>query len=392
MIVVPEDLMRAAIADGRRKTVRAEQEAADSGREPNRIRIKARIRGGQLRVQGYVRHGKRWDRDDVLVVPAHGELFSRFRGLLETDAISGKHVLIIGQGSGGAPVTLGLVQSGVMNLTLIDHDVLMVGNIMRHPLGLSDVGRYKTKALADFILQKNPHAKVRTLETQIGWDNIDLLRREVERADLVVGATDNRISKLVINRACVEAGKTLIIGTAFRRAYGGQVLRVRPHRSLCYQCFLDLLPESAQDQEISSIEQAEGLAYTDRPVAIEPGLASDLAPICLLIVKLAIQELIAGIPTTLRSLDEDFAAPLYRWINRREKDTDCERWKPLAFDIDGLHPLRWYGMAIPKHPGCSVCGDYVAETCREAGVSISQSDLDFFRVANAEGSKDGDPT
>ena len=410
MIVVPEDLMLAAVNDGRIKRVeisaRGDEEVysllgfspyaptvagvvysspdalravvQSSGWEPERVRIKVRVKGGRLKVRGFVRRGNRWGRDDVMVVPAHGQLFSRFKGLLETDVLSGKKVLINGQGSGGAPITIGLVQSGVVDVTLIDHDRLEVGNIMRHPLGLADVGRYKTRAMADFVLQKNPDAKVRTLEVKVGWDCFDLVTREVERADLVYCAVDSRKAKRVINKACVQAGKTLIIGSAFLRAYAGQVLRVRPGRSLCYECLLKRFPEDVYDQEISNPEQAEEIAYADHPVPIEPGLASDIAPVSLLMVKLGIQELLADSPTTLRSLDDDLVAPLYRWVNRREKDTACEKWEPLDFDVDGLHVLRWYGMAILAHPGCSVCGDYIGEECREAGVTLSEEDMAFF--------------
>jgi molybdopterin/thiamine biosynthesis adenylyltransferase len=354
------------------------------GWEREHVRIKVRVKGGRLKVRGFVRQGKRWSRDDVMVVPAHGQLFSRFKGLLETEVLSGKKVLIVGQGSGGAPITIGLVQSGVVDLTLIDHDRLEVGNIMRHVLGLADVGRYKTKAMADFVRQKNPDARVRTLEVKIGWDCFDLVKREVERADLVFCAVDNREAKRVINKACVEAGKTLIIGSAFRRAYAGQVLRVRPGRSLCYECFLKRLPEDVYDQEISNREQAQAIAYADRPVPIEPGLASDIQPVSLLMVKLGIQELLADSPTTLRCLDDDLVAPLYRWVNRREKDTACEKWEPLEFNIDGFHVLRWYGMAIPADPGCVICGDYVGEECRRAGVTLSEDDIAFFGQGNGD--------
>ncbi len=411
MIVVPEDLMLAVANDDRIKKVEIlarEDEGVfsllglssytltvpgvvycspdalravvqSSGWEPEHIRIKVRVKSGRLKVRGFVHRGNHWSRDDVMVVPTHGQLFSRFTGLLETNVLSSKKVLVIGQGSGGAPITIGLIQSGVVDLTLIDHDRLEIGNIMRHILGLGDVGRYKTKAMRDLVLQKNPDAKVRTLEVKVGWNCYDLLLREVERADLVYSAVDDRQTKRVINKACVQAGKTLIIGSAFRRAYAGQVLRVRPGRSLCYECFLKRLPEDIYDQEISNPEQAEAIAYSDRPVSIEPGLASDIAPVSLLMVKLGIQELLADGQTTLRSLDEDLVAPLYRWINRREQGTSCEKWEPLEFNIDGFHVLRWYGMAIPADRGCEVCGDYVSEECRQAGVTLSEDDMAFFR-------------
>jgi len=198
----------------------------------------------------------------------------------------------------------------------------------------------------------------------------------------VYSAVDNREAKRVINKACVEVKKTLLIGSAYPRARGGYVLRVRPGRSLCYECFLNQLPERAHGEEISSPEQAEAIAYADRPVPIEPGLASDIAPISLMMVKLGIQELLADIPTTFRSLDSDLVAPLYRWCNRREADN--EKWEPLEFNIDGFHILRWYGLAIAMDEGCSVCGDYVGVRCREANITLSEDDMAFFGEERGE--------
>ena len=116
--------------------------------------------------------------------------------------------------------------------------------------------------------------------------------------------------------------------------------------------------EQAQDQEISSHRQAEGLAYTDRPVPIEPGLSTDIAPIGLMVVKLAIQELLKGTETTLRSLDKDLVASWYLWLNRREQGTQYESLRPLEYNIDGMHVLRWYGVSFERHPGCPVCGNF----------------------------------
>ena len=65
-------------------------------------------------------------------------------------------------------------------------------------------------------------------------------------------------------------------------------------KSLCFQCFINSLPKQERDTEMTSIERAEGLAYTDKPVPIEPGLSTDIAPINQMVVKLAIQELLRG--------------------------------------------------------------------------------------------------
>ncbi|MBM4029157.1 MAG: ThiF family adenylyltransferase [Planctomycetes bacterium] len=335
-----------------------------------------------LDCRAYIRIGERWIRDELTIVPVQEQLYSRFGGLLETDVRREKRVLAVGLGSGGSPAVAHLVQSGVMQFDLIDPDRLEIGNIMRHVLGVSDVGRFKTKAMAEFLRNKNPCALVRTWEQPIGWDSIDLLRSLVKESDVVLGGTDNRLSKVILNRICVEESKTLILGTAFRRAYGGQVLRIRPGKSLCYQCFLQTVPEQAKDQEIASAEQAERIAYSDRPVPVEPGLSLDIAPLSHMVAKLALMELLRGTQTTLASLYEDFVAPLYIWTNRREPDTDYAQMEPLGFDIDGMHVMRWYGAAIPRNPGCPVCGDFIAELSREHHVAASSEDLQFFGASS----------
>ena len=361
-------------------------EISDFGKEDDHIRVlvpEKLLHGRRQdnkcsKARGFVRRDNGWTEDEVIVVPVREQLCCRFGGLLETDVLANKRVFAPGLGSGGAPTVIGLVQSGVGNFDLMDDDRLEVGNIMRHPLGLSAVGRHKTKAMADFITDKNPYANVHTWQQRVGEDNLDLVRHLVRQADVVIGGTDNRESKILLNRICVEENTVLILANAYRRAYGGQVLHIRPHESLCYQCFLQTLPEQARDQEIASARQAEALAYTDRPVAIEPGLSLDIAPIAQMVTKLALMELLRGTETTLSSLYEDLVASLYIWLNRREKDTDFESLKPLAFEVDGMRVMRWYGASIQKDPACPVCGDFIGRISKEHGVTVSEEDLMVF--------------
>lgn len=333
---------------------------------------------GKWPVRGYVLENDQWQETDVRVVPVRTQLFSRFTGLLETDALSEKRVLIIGLGSGGSVIAIGLAQSGVMQFDLIDHDRLEVGNIARHVAGISQVGRLKTHVMRDLVHEKNPYAVVETSPEKICWDTMESLRGRIKEADLVICATDDRDSKKIVNRLCVQETKPLIVAGAFRRAYGGQVLRVRPGESLCFQCFINSLPQQDRDIEITSIEQAEGLAYTDKPVPVEPGLATDIAPINQMVVKLAIQELLQGSQTTLQSLDEDLVAPLYLWLNRREKETPYAELDPLEYNIDGMSVLRWYGVDISKDSACPECGDFLAQMQDQHGVTVKPEDIEVF--------------
>jgi hypothetical protein len=132
------------------------------------------------------------------------------------------------------------------------------------------------------------------------------------------------------------------------------------------------------DQEIASPEQAERVAYADRPVAVEAGLSADIAPISLMVVKLVLQELLRDKPTTLRSLDEDLTSPWYFWLNRREQDTEYARLTPLADNVDGMHVLRWYGVAFERKAACPCCGDYLSHTAAEHGVEVTDADAALF--------------
>ncbi|WP_425351953.1 ThiF family adenylyltransferase [Pleomorphomonas carboxyditropha] len=66
-------------------------------------------------------------------------------------------VAIVGCGSLGGALALGLAQAGVGSLELIDPELLTTANVGRHPLGSSEVGLSKAKALAARIRTDYPH-------------------------------------------------------------------------------------------------------------------------------------------------------------------------------------------------------------------------------------------
>jgi molybdopterin/thiamine biosynthesis adenylyltransferase len=275
---------------------------------------------------------------------------------METDALREGRVAIFGLGSGGSFIARELVKAGVGNLLLADHDRLEAGNFSRHECGLADLGRLKVNAVKDSLLQHNPALNLTALPIKLDGSSLAHFMEAVREFDPVVliGATDTRESRLLLNRLGSLGGWVTIFAGVFRRAYGGQVLRVVPGLTACYQCFVSGLPAVAADQEVSSTP-AE-VAYADRPVAVEPGLSSDILPIALHVVKLAILELIAGRPTTLSSLRDDLVAPLYLWFNRREEGTDTARFDPMRDGVDRLSVLRWYGTLIERDKDCPACG------------------------------------
>ena len=134
------------------------------------------------------------------------EMYSRSSGLIENDVLSGKRAFIIGLGSFGGTIAVELAKAAVGEFAIMDFDKLEVHNIVRHACFLQDVGRYKTDAVADLIMGKNPYAKVDKLQVNVMEDPV-LTENEIRKADIVIVATDNNDSRFFINALLVKHRK-----------------------------------------------------------------------------------------------------------------------------------------------------------------------------------------
>jgi molybdopterin/thiamine biosynthesis adenylyltransferase len=276
----------------------------------------------------------------------------------------------VGVGSGGSMIAVELAKAGVGKFVLIDRDRLEVANVTRHACGLGDVGRLKTLAVRDLIQARNPAAAVETHEFDI-LEDPQRLREVVSGCDLLIGATDSDPSRALVNRVAVEQRIIALFGRVLTGAYSGDVLRVRPHAGACLGCIFTAAVREARRSEISGMRQArERLPdYTDEAQleqAIQVGLASDIAPVAMFMVKLALTELLRGQAGALASLEMDFKRDFYTWVNRRE---DLYRdFKPLGEGLPTI--LSWIPVSANRRPECSVCG---SGTFASAGVPIEPS-------------------
>jgi len=330
---------------------------------------------GEWKTTGFVREDGCWQEVSVQVIPMREDLFSRAKGLFDTDIISDAYVLVAGLGSVGSFVTELLAMSGIMRFILFDYDKIEAANICRQNVQISDIGRYKTKVAAGKIRGKNPYAQVETHELKITGQEKEFLRERVRRSDIVIGPVDKREPRIILNRLCVEEGKPLILMGAFHRAFGVQILFMRkPKIDPCYVCYLMSRPPEDKNHWGSNLDQDGLIPYADRPVPNpEPGLAVDIAPMTVMTSGLCINYLLRNKPTTMRPLDQDLIAQRYIYLNRREGP--YEGLKPLGFNVgDSPHILSWWGIELKRNPACPVCGDYVGEMSRAHGISISSKE------------------
>lgn len=203
-------------------------------------------------------------------------IFSRNTGILESSIMRDKTVIILGCGSVGSLVALQLAKSGVGNFLLVDNDIVEYHNLCRHQCGISDVGRYKTDALKERILNINASAKVRCEVS-----TVEMLRKEVfdehciKEKTIIVGCADNRAADVYANSIAVMYKVPFISIGFWERAFAGEIFYYLPEQNMpCYKCAL------GDGGELSNRTNANRRIYTNEEdlskVVFEPGIAADI--------------------------------------------------------------------------------------------------------------------
>lgn len=120
-------------------------------------------------------------------------------------------ILVVGAGGLGAPVLLYLAAAGIGTLGFMDDDVVSESNLQRQILYDSlSVGKTKTEVATQKLKALNPDIRIIALNTRLTAENAV---RIIQDYDIVVDATDNLVSRYIINDACVECHIPFVYGS-----------------------------------------------------------------------------------------------------------------------------------------------------------------------------------
>ncbi len=199
------------------------------------------------------------------------DIFSRNTGILESDIMLRKGVVIIGCGSVGSLVALELARAGVGRFFLIDMDIFSYHNICRHQCGIQDVGKYKTSALRERILQINPSAEIHVSHNRIQ----DVPLAEIEPFctpdAIMVGCADNREGDYYAAQMLAKPnGMPFISIGCWERAFAGEIFYCLPEGMPDYEDFM------ATMNETSGRVEANTHIYMGEVGSFEPGISADI--------------------------------------------------------------------------------------------------------------------
>lgn len=216
-------------------------------------------------------------------------------------------VLVVGLGGLGSPVAIYLATSGVGHLILADDDRVELSNLQRQILHNDQrIGQTKVESATHALRALNPDLRITGLPCRLTGE---LLREQIERADVVVDASDNFTTRFAINRSCVETKTPLVSGAAIRMDGQVSVFDSRNPDSPCYHC----LYKDTGDENLSCSENGV------------------LAPLVGIIGSIQAFEVIKLLTAVGRTLTGRLLV------------------------LDG-RTMGWRELKLPKDPQCTCCG------------------------------------
>ena len=162
----------------------------------------------------------------------------------DAPALRSRRVVQFGAGALGGSVATTLAESGLGFLEIVDGDVLLPGNVVRHVAGHAHVGSAKVDAVKAVIKDHAPWTEVVVFrESPLTPGDI---RRTIAGAEMIVDATGNQSFAEALAIVALAEGKPLISGALYR---AGFIARVR-RKALPEDTPIHLREESARNPVI----------------------------------------------------------------------------------------------------------------------------------------------
>ncbi|MFC7370982.1 MoeB/ThiF family adenylyltransferase [Fictibacillus iocasae] len=165
--------------------------------------------------------------------------------------LSKKHVLLIGAGALGTGNAEVLVRAGVGRLTIVDRDYVEASNLQRQQLySEEDANQKMPKAAA-------AKSRLRDINSSVGIhavvEDVSFIKLEelAEDADLILDATDNFETRLIINDLSQKLNIPWIYGACVG-SYG-MTFTVIPGETPCFQCLWKSIPQGGQTCDTAGI-------------------------------------------------------------------------------------------------------------------------------------------
>ena len=122
-------------------------------------------------------------------------------GAMLQSRFSSATVAICGLGGLGSNIAIALARAGIGRLILVDFDRVDITNLHRQQYKATQIGEYKTEALAENLLEIAPYIKIETITERIKEENFVGFLKD---ADVVCEAFDRAEAKAMLVNGVLE--------------------------------------------------------------------------------------------------------------------------------------------------------------------------------------------
>jgi sulfur-carrier protein adenylyltransferase/sulfurtransferase len=177
-------------------------------------------------------------------------------GLIGQEKIKAAKVAVIGSGGTGASVLQYLASVGVGSFGIIDDTLVEESNIQSQTLyGGADLGKLKTIISRQRLQTIYPLSEYEIINLRLNSENIEKI---IKPYSVIIDATNNTESGLLINDACIKLGKYWVYGSV--SGYDIKVTVFNYTDGPSYRCFLANNVSSYSNEIIGNISIAHGFA------------------------------------------------------------------------------------------------------------------------------------
>ncbi|MFT4415875.1 thiazole biosynthesis adenylyltransferase ThiF [Fredinandcohnia humi] len=161
-------------------------------------------------------------------------------GVEGQEKIRSKHVLVVGAGALGTGSAEGLVRAGIGKLTIVDRDYVEWSNLQRQQLYVEeDAANRVPKAIAAMKRLKLVNSEV-DIQAHVMDVSVQEIEQLVEGIDLIIDATDNFDTRMLVNDASQKYNIPWIYGACVG-SYGISYT-ILPGKTPCLHCLLETVP------------------------------------------------------------------------------------------------------------------------------------------------------
>jgi ThiF family len=149
-------------------------------------------------------------------------------------ALAERKVAIVGCGSLGSKIAAILARSGVGRFLLVDDDLFLPDNMVRHDLDWREVGTHKANSIARRLKLISPAVKCSTRRHRLGGQEssgeVESLIQSLSSCDLLIDATADSGVFNYLCAAVAVSKKPMVWAEVFGGGFGGLIARHRPGR------------------------------------------------------------------------------------------------------------------------------------------------------------------